>query len=271
MKAALIGINDYPGAPLNGCVNDVLDMQGFLLSRGASHSDLMVLTDSDATKANIEESIRWALDVGEGETCLVHYSGHGSQVQNTGGDWEGDRLDEIICPHDYESLWDDPASDDWLRGVMSKWHRRGNAVIILDCCHSGTGSRNALIRPKRVFAPPGRALWHSTPEVGECVLNRIGVAQTPSGEVSERMRHALLAACADHQTAADMPFGESRRWNGAFTRGLLDTVGMYDKYADLESLFLGTKATLRKWSAAQRPQIEGSKSVRRAAGLLDFS
>ncbi|HET7402221.1 MAG TPA: caspase family protein, partial [Usitatibacter sp.] len=30
-RALLVGINAYPGQPLNGCVNDVKDMAGLLV------------------------------------------------------------------------------------------------------------------------------------------------------------------------------------------------------------------------------------------------
>jgi hypothetical protein len=49
-RALLVGINSYPGAPLNGCVNDVTDMANFLVDNcNFTMSDIRLLTDARAT------------------------------------------------------------------------------------------------------------------------------------------------------------------------------------------------------------------------------
>ncbi len=49
-KAVLVGINEYPGCPLEGCVNDVSDMAQFLTSKcGFAPRDIRLVTDAQAT------------------------------------------------------------------------------------------------------------------------------------------------------------------------------------------------------------------------------
>ena len=61
-RGLLVGINSYPGAPLRGCVNDVLDMAQFLTKAcGFAMNDIRLLTDDRATTTGILERIGWLL------------------------------------------------------------------------------------------------------------------------------------------------------------------------------------------------------------------
>ena len=53
-RALLVGINKYPGQPLNGCINDVDDMAAYLVKeRGFGPGAIPYLKDGQATTANI--------------------------------------------------------------------------------------------------------------------------------------------------------------------------------------------------------------------------
>ena len=49
-RALLVGINSYPGCPLQGCVNDVHNMEAFLQGQGFETKHLL---DHDATTKNV--------------------------------------------------------------------------------------------------------------------------------------------------------------------------------------------------------------------------
>ena len=45
-KALLVGINNYPTAPLRGCINDVTDMASFLVDKcGFQKGEIRLLVD----------------------------------------------------------------------------------------------------------------------------------------------------------------------------------------------------------------------------------
>jgi len=88
MKKALIaGINNYPDAPLRGCVNDCLLMYKVLSEKfGFDTRNMDLLTDNDCTKVNLLGGLKKLVtSVAPGDTIFFHYSGHGSQVM--ANDW----------------------------------------------------------------------------------------------------------------------------------------------------------------------------------------
>lgn len=86
--ALLVGINQYPQLPaLAGCVNDVELQRELLLYRfGFQAQDVLVLTDGQATRQNIETAFVEHLvkQAKPGDAVIFHFSGYGSQLAVTG-------------------------------------------------------------------------------------------------------------------------------------------------------------------------------------------
>ena len=86
-KAVLVGINylKHQRGRLKGCINDVKNMEQFLLQRGFQAANMRILTDDlsdpsrQPTRANILRDLRWlASGARPGDSLFFHYSGHGS-------------------------------------------------------------------------------------------------------------------------------------------------------------------------------------------------
>lgn len=79
-KALIVGINDYPSSPLNGCVNDANSVARVLSKNGDGSPNFgtKVLTsdesvvDCETLLTSIEELFK-----GEAEIALLYFSGHG--------------------------------------------------------------------------------------------------------------------------------------------------------------------------------------------------
>ena len=144
-QALLIGINKYqiPGSDLRGCVNDVKNLSAALIKlHGFKKGDITMLVDDAATKKAMQAAIRKLVRDGrKGDTLVLHYSGHGSNVPDADGD-EADERDEILCPTDLD--WKDPFTDDWLRKTLDGLRSGVALTVIMDCCHSGTNTRAIL-------------------------------------------------------------------------------------------------------------------------------
>merc|ERR1712110_781353 len=93
-----------------------------------------------AVKDEIIDSLHWLVDGAKaGDRLFFHYSGHGTQVADKGGDGlqEEDGMDEAICPADFRVrglILDDQLHDILVEGVPEGAH----LTAIMDCCHSGT-------------------------------------------------------------------------------------------------------------------------------------
>ncbi len=281
-KALLVGINDYPGTQndLMGCVNDITNVYDVLVKYfGFQPADITLLADKRATTKAILEALEKLVASGSpGDTLVFHYSGHGSQVADPEGD-EADSKDEIICPYDFD--WDRSyiKDDDFAR--IFQGLKKGAALeVILDSCHSGTGTREMIldrrslasldgarlsglgtagslteaglwssphcIRP-RYLAPPADVALRADEIFGhERKLRRLGRATA--------MNHVLWAACRDNQYSADADVGGKP--GGAFTyffcRHIRDAGGRISR----TDLIKRVKASLAHEGFSQVPQLE---------------
>ena len=143
-RALLAGINNYSKiGDLRGCLNDVESMNKLLMEQfGFKKSSIKIRRDQQLTKADLRKHWEWLLkDTSPGDRLIFHFSGHGSYTVDNDGD-ENDGADELICLYDMD--WDNPESyllDDELRSWTAEVPEGVHLSVILDSCHSGTGTR----------------------------------------------------------------------------------------------------------------------------------
>jgi uncharacterized caspase-like protein len=107
-----------------------------------------VLKDSQATRSNVIGSFRDHLaKAGPNDVALFYYSGHGSQENAPPEFWhiEPNHLDEtlVCCASRNDGQWD--LADKELAVLIADVAARGpHLLCLLDCCHSGSGTRAAL-------------------------------------------------------------------------------------------------------------------------------
>lgn len=258
-KALLVGINKYklPGSDLQGCVNDVTNVRDLLLKYfGFGVSDIRVITDERATKEAILDGLKWlAGGAKAADRLLFHYSGHGSQIRDVDGDEPKDRLDEILCPHDMD--WDEKfITDDELQKVFSTLPKGNNLEVLLDSCHSGTGTREALgikglpaelsFRPR--FLPP--------PVDIECrVEDELEVRRL--FRKSNPVSYVFFSACKENQTSADACIDGN--YNGAFTYYFCKHIRSTQGRLIRSELLKRTRVSLRFNGFGQIPQLESPR------------
>jgi len=262
-RALLIGINRYliPGADLRGCVNDVKNIRGALLSFFAFRSsDIKALTDRGATKKAMQSAIQALVASGKkGDVLYLHYSGHGSNVPDKNGD-EADHRDEILCPTDLD--WKDPLTDDWLRMTFNKLKAGVNLTVVMDCCHSGTNTR-AILPPDTPVIP--RYLpnpWDLMAEESRRTLRgafRSRGARQRNDIVEADIGETLIAGCRATQTSADAYIG--RAYNGALTYSLVAALRAARGRLTNRELHAATLQRLKQGDFDQVPQLEGHRTA----------
>jgi hypothetical protein len=206
-RALLIGINHYKAVPhLMGSLNDVAAMQQILVTRwGFPPANIRVLTEQAATRAAIIDALRQLVrESGPNDTVVVHFSGHGSQVQDLNGD-EEDGLDETLVPWDGRTPGVPDIVDDELDVIFGQLRTR-SVLVVLDSCHSGTATRGLDFRPRGI------------PKDERIDLYRDAVITTRAIVPRFESKLLVMSAVAADQEALDGPIDSD--YHGVFTYAL---------------------------------------------------
>lgn len=244
-KALLIGINYYdtPSAQLNGCINDVVNMRNMLIDAyGYTSENIIVLRDdisnSKPTSLNIMNSLKSLVSQSKSLSEIwIHYSGHGSQIQDMNGD-ESDSLDEIIVPCDY--FVSGFITDDMIYGIVRQ--SLCKTVLIFDSCNSGTicdlmWNFNANLSTKQIT---------TTKTSNNNVLNQNIIC---------------LSGCRDEQSSADVYNVSSQQYCGAITNAIMECLRWNKHNVDVKKLFIDVVSFMLKNGFTQIPQLSSSAKV----------
>lgn len=127
-RALLVGIDDYPGSPLYGCVNDATRVRDLLIRHhdGAPNFEcrMLVAPSQRIERATLRRAIS-ELFSSRADVALLFFAGHGT-VNNLGG--------YLVTP-DARQYDEGVSMIDVL--TLANKSPAGEVVIILDCCHSG--------------------------------------------------------------------------------------------------------------------------------------
>jgi hypothetical protein len=254
-KALLIGIN-YAGTghSLRGCINDANNMNALLKEKG--FDEIRLVLEKDATTHGIKEAMEWLISgVIAGDTIVMHYSGHGSQLPSTS---EPDGYEEIICPIDLD--WDKKIiTDKDLASVFNRVPAGVNTTVILDCCHSGTGlnqneSYSTTAKDITGDAAPV-TLKFMAPPLGLVTATRV-VDWQASRDINS---DALLIACSHaDQTSADAFIDGVPQ--GAGTASLIRAVKCNQDITYRQLLDSMTDYMVQN-GYTQRPELDGSPAL----------
>jgi hypothetical protein len=128
-RALLVGIDDYPSAPLAGCVNDAEAMERLLRRHddGRVNFDTQLLTSERelVTRARLREAVD-ELFADPAEVALLYFSGHGTE-NDLGG---------YLVTTD-AGLYDEGVSLADVLALANRATHIAEVAIIVDSCHSG--------------------------------------------------------------------------------------------------------------------------------------
>lgn len=261
LYALLVGINEYAPesrsrpASLIGCKNDVEAFEGFLKRKfPANQLEIVKLLGEKATYQAVIDQFGTAhlARAGKDDTVLFFFSGHGSRepapVEFRSYFPEG-KLETLVC---YDSRCDDgfDLADKELAVLIQQVAGNGaHVVIVLDCCHSGSGTRGVA---DVVYGGAKQAPDQTHPRPLAKFLNGYfeQAENRQSGLFVPAARHILLAACDRKEEARELMSA-----SGVFSHCLLKVLEQ-DGWSTYAELYKKVQVEVLKITSMQSPQFE---------------
>jgi hypothetical protein len=200
--AVVIGVATQVGnqifRSLDGPVNDAEAIYALLTGPngyGFPRENVCLLLEEDATFENVISVFELALvqRAEENDTVVLYFAGHGSQFSDIDGDEENDAWDETLVLYGADGSGMGELVDDDLRQMLESLQKKTSRItVILDSCHSGTGTRekgSVAVRGAPAHTVEGIAATNSLPP--------------PLGTIADELSSDLvvLAAAADGTAA----------------------------------------------------------------------
>lgn len=254
--ALLVGINQYPNVgtqqttPLQGCVTDVELQRELLTCRFGFHpSDILTLTDSQATRENIQAAFLSHLtnQAKDGDVVVFHFSGYGSRV--SAGTSAKDLQNSFVPANDLLPTEESPIVNDLLEETLWLMLRSlptPHKIALLDTSHSYAGTD--LQGNLRLRSRDRPTLGQPSPKE----LAFLAQLQTPL-----TLPLAILRAAGPSQIAAET------QWNGftagLFTYALTQTLWWATPTTHLQISFSRAASAVEELAGpAQQPQLLGN-------------
>lgn len=232
-----IGINDYVAIKrLRGCVDDVLAFESFLSGRvEPGRLRVRTLLDRQGTRQAMISGFTDHLAQAEaGDVAVFYFAGHGSYEPVDERFWflePSGYSQTIVCADSRHDGVPDLADKELNELIASVAVSGAHVLAILDCCHSGSGTRDGLALPDDVGVrqvPPV-----SQPRFLDSYLPGVRAAvESATGPLPAR--HVALSACQSDQLAKELIIDGVHR--GAFSAMLqkaLVAVGPAATYRDV--------------------------------------
>lgn len=269
-RVLLIGIDQYPDQPLQGCVNDIDAFEALLREQlGVPEAAITKLVAPDRrtppqapTKERIVEELRRlaGAEVQPGDRVIVYYAGHGTQRYFS----QAETNYEAIVPVDHGG---DPSRllfDFELNPILQQIIEKAQDVtLILDCCNSAGVSRFAVFEDEPL---PGRARFLSTPDHADKPLPTPpeGALRGPSLATPELLsRCTILSAAQADELAEEVDAATANGTShGALSFCLLELLRGELKGREQSlrwsELWGPLRLRLRQLSSGQTPDLLGS-------------
>lgn len=277
-RALLVGIDDYPHLrKLQGCVNDVGMMREILQENfGFPAENVTLIVNDEATREKILAAIDALIAAtGTDDLVVIHYAGHGGQMSDMEGD-EPSGLDSTVQPYDtqgWQGVNTDITDDELALKLDALGQRTRYITLIMDCCHSGTITRDAMGAAGR-STPADRRSPDELMKMGRKPVPGVGrggpTPSGPSGWLPLTEKYVVISGCRDEEIAYEYwpPEGRGAVTHGALSWFLSRELRQARPGTTYRDVFERAAALVNANNPAQRPQMEG-KADREIFGVKD--
>ncbi|MEK7254894.1 MAG: caspase family protein, partial [Bacteroidota bacterium] len=242
--------------PLKGCENDVNAWKAFLEKNygTAYRLEIKTLLNDQATWQNVVEHLgdKHLGKAGKDDVALFYYSGHGSRQRSAAEflPFFPDGWDETLVLHDSRVPGGKDLADKELAVLLHQLGQKTqNLVVLLDCCHSGSGTRAA----EAEIAAKRQSPDSTTPRDFNSYLFGWYARNFPGGQNISlpSSRHILLAACDRKEVAYEL-----KNDQGLFSYSLIGDLEKNGVNVSYAQLFTRCRHAMMKVFKNQHPQFE---------------
>lgn len=277
--ALLIGIGNYPqegGWQHINSTNDLAVISDALRRRGVPNDNIFLMKDQQATRAGILNMWKSVFlpRLQRGDVVYFQFSGHGQQVADDNGD-ELDGYDEAIVPYDSplryqagvyqgENLIRDDELNNLFTDLRGRLGPSGNLMVVLDACHSGTGTRG--MAPAR-----GTDVAMASDEYKAAAARRSGDGQMAPqfGAVGASELAPMVAYFgAAHNQLNFEARDEQGQLLGSLTYALSKKLSEAPPSTTYRGLFDQIRTEMSSIAPNQQPQVEGALDQELLGGRL---
>jgi len=263
--ALIIAVGDYPAeggwSPISS-VNDVDLIKAALLKQGFSKDNMMVLINGEANKAGIiQQLVALSGKVNKGDIVVIHFSGHGQQIMDNDRD-ELDGYDESLIPYDAnlyfsktykgENHLRDDEMTSLLNALRIKLGDEGNVLVILDSCHSGTGTRG-LAKSRGTEIKFQSEDYNPSVQNDEDNFSEMG----SDGEPGSSASMVVLSGASQEELNYEYIDRSSGASYGSLSYSFSKALAKATPSTTYRALFDMIKVEMNKIAPRQSPQIEG--------------
>jgi|GEM_PF-3562557 len=270
--ALLVGIDDYTqsnAVNLHGAVNDIDFYENFLNETYKGNIALVKRTNRQATQAEVihlfREHLGQAKEHKDGQdVALFIFAGHGKRTKSAAAfkPFFPDGLDEgLVCSDSLSSTNEHTLTDKEITLLTLELEQKNpHIAFILDCCHSGSATRNVsdnLNTITRSWEPLDRGSLRERRKRRQRDIESYSLRSTIYNYKDEidqgtfalpMTRHISLAACNRLQLAHEV------NGRGNFSSAMQNVLSKKADYSYAE-LFSHVRNYMRKWNK-QDPQFQ---------------
>ena len=271
----LVGIDRYaansvrPISTLQGCANDINAIETYLQSQIAGEWILRqpkkLINEQATRQAVIDGFQQYLTQADSDDVALFYYSGHGGQEKapEEFRHLEPDGLDETLVCYDSRTPGNNDLADKELRYLLAQVAEKNpRIIVILDCCHSGSGTRNI---PQGVRLAPedtrerdlSSFIFAKDATFNNFLLTFDRVDKKKTGLKLPKGKHILLAACRDFQYAKEYR-GDDDQTRGVFSYFLLKSLEQTNGSLSYLDLARNIEALIKGNVRDQVPQLEAT-------------
>ncbi len=272
--ALIVAVGEYPMEskikPI-ASVNDIKYIKAALSRNGFEEKNIDTLINSKATKAAILNSLTALAEKSKKDDIVViHLSCHGQQIRDQKTTEEGkdedDGYDEAFLPYDAKAKYSPTGyrgekhlrDDDLypkLLAIRQKLGPAGSMLILLDACHSGTGTRDenfAVTRGEPIPFPDPENPLESEINLSASEA-KLGFFETMEDSVSNMI---VISASSPQQVNKQVKINGEEL--GSLSYAFYKALGEMHAGNTYELLFEKIRAVVQGYIPEQIPMVEGN-------------